>query len=207
MLAGLLAVGMPLETMAEQNINAPAAETEQTETTGCVEGADGTENAGETESAAGAGDVEATENVTEGTEASSETTEPETEAGTEGSTEEETGTQATENTVTEETSKPEETEDSDAGVMLLSDAADFTYNVTDAAAKTTEIIGYTGSDTDVVIPEEIDGYTVTGIGDSAFYECSGLTSIEIPESVISLLVWQHSQLHYTLIQVKKLNQM
>ncbi len=220
-LAGLLAVGMPLETMAAQDMGEPVTETEATEHEG---EADGTENAGETESADGVEDAE----ETEGTEASSEMTEPETESGTEGSTEEEAGTQATGNTVTEETSEmagteeeseigepetetigtgvsseteeteevtetaeeseTEETEDLDTGVMLLSDAADFTYNVTDAAAKTIEIIGYTGGDTDVVIPEEIDGYTVTGIGEYAFYwyHASGLTSIEIPGSVTSI---------------------
>ena len=36
------------------------------------------------------------------------------------------------------------------------------------------------------IPPEINGYKVTGIGDYAFKDCSGLTSIIIPSSVTSI---------------------
>lgn len=42
---------------------------------------------------------------------------------------------------------------------------------------------------DVVIPESLDldkTYRVTGIGKLAFYNCSGLTSVSIPESVTSI---------------------
>ena len=36
------------------------------------------------------------------------------------------------------------------------------------------------------IPAELDGHTVTGIGDSAFYECPYLKEVTIPESVTSI---------------------
>ena len=43
---------------------------------------------------------------------------------------------------------------------------------------------------DIVIPESItynnSKYSVTSIGDKAFYECSGLTSVTIPNSVTSI---------------------
>ena len=39
---------------------------------------------------------------------------------------------------------------------------------------------------DLVIPGEIDGYPVTGIGESAFEECDGITSVTIPEGVTSV---------------------
>lgn len=42
---------------------------------------------------------------------------------------------------------------------------------------------YTG---DVVIHEEVNGYKVVQIGEKAFYNCKGLTSVTIPNSVTSI---------------------
>lgn len=39
------------------------------------------------------------------------------------------------------------------------------------------------SDGELIIPSEIDGYTVTEIGSNAFSDCTGLTSVIIPDSV------------------------
>ena len=41
----------------------------------------------------------------------------------------------------------------------------------------------------LVIPEKLGGYPVTGIGGSAFDECTSLSSIEIPNSVTSIGNW------------------
>ena len=41
----------------------------------------------------------------------------------------------------------------------------------------------------ITIPSEIDGKPVTSIGPSAFYKCTGLTSITIPNSVTSIGSW------------------
>ena len=72
------------------------------------------------------------------------------------------------------------------------------YNITDATNKTVAVTykgdyfssysnEYTGK---VVIPESVkyngNTYSVTSIGDYAFYYCTGLTSIEIPNSVTSI---------------------
>ena len=40
--------------------------------------------------------------------------------------------------------------------------------------------------TEIVIPSTIDGNPVTAIGESAFYRCTGLTSVVIPNSVIEI---------------------
>ena len=67
--------------------------------------------------------------------------------------------------------------------------SDICYNVTDEVNKTVEVAKgkYTGS---IVIPETVVHndvyYSVTSIGESAFYDCTGLTSITIPNSVTSI---------------------
>lgn len=43
--------------------------------------------------------------------------------------------------------------------------SEFTYTVNNSMAT---ITGYTGSSKDIIIPEEIEGYPVTGIGNEAF---------------------------------------
>ena len=48
------------------------------------------------------------------------------------------------------------------------------------------ITGYAGSGGAVIIPSTINGLPVTSIGDSAFWNCAGLTSITIPGSVTSI---------------------
>jgi hypothetical protein len=48
------------------------------------------------------------------------------------------------------------------------------------------ITGYTGPGGDVTIPDTINGLPVTSIGDSAFSNCTNLTSVSIPKSVTSI---------------------
>ena len=53
--------------------------------------------------------------------------------------------------------------------------------------KTCAITGIgTCKDTEVVIPETVEGYTVTSIGEFAFSSCIELESVVIPDSVISI---------------------
>ena len=62
--------------------------------------------------------------------------------------------------------------------------ADFRYrlNEDDNAV----ILGYRGKEEDVVIPEALDGYSVTAIGEKAFYDKDWIVSIEVPDSVVSI---------------------
>lgn len=70
---------------------------------------------------------------------------------------------------------------------LLSPPATFgDYNYKTLTDGTVEIIKYTGSDAEIVIPAEIEGKRVTSIGEIAFMNCSTLTSVTIPEGVTNI---------------------
>ena len=64
-------------------------------------------------------------------------------------------------------------------------ADDFTYEI-DEDTGTITITKYTGSGGAVSIPPTIDGTNVTSIGYKAFYSCTSLTSVTIPDSVTSI---------------------
>ena len=51
---------------------------------------------------------------------------------------------------------------------------------------TLAVTGYTGNETDIVIPADIDGKRVDKIGDYAFYYCESLTSVVIPKGVTAI---------------------
>ena len=77
-----------------------------------------------------------------------------------------------------------------SAVPIISQAAtytsgDFSYSLDGGCT----ITGYTGSDTDVVIPSELDGYTVLNIGDSAFSGNKNITSVNIPDTVQTINSW------------------
>lgn len=61
--------------------------------------------------------------------------------------------------------------------------ADFKYSVVNG---TITITGYTGSETSIAIPKEINGYAVTAIGDKAFYEKQTIQNIILPEGLTSI---------------------
>ena len=64
-------------------------------------------------------------------------------------------------------------------------AGDYEYGVNNDDG-TVIITGYSGSDTELVIPAQIDGQPVTTIGNYAFSDCTGLTSVTIPEGVTEI---------------------
>ncbi len=66
------------------------------------------------------------------------------------------------------------------------DAASFTY---DNDGNSITITGYSGAGGAVTVPAIIDGLPVTGIGDGAFYDRTGLTRIDLPNSVTYIGSW------------------
>ncbi len=63
----------------------------------------------------------------------------------------------------------------------------FTYEVTDGKVTITDCDSSASGE--ITIPSTLDGYTVTSIGDCAFYEYIGLKSVTIPGSVKSIGKW------------------
>ena len=61
---------------------------------------------------------------------------------------------------------------------------DYTYILLEDG--TAEIAQYTGGAVELVVPDALDGYRVTGIGDSAFFMRYSLTSITIPDGVTQI---------------------
>ncbi len=62
-------------------------------------------------------------------------------------------------------------------------SGDFTYTAWDGKAT---ITGYYGSETVLEIPATLEGYPVTAIGDYAFYGCTSLADITLPDSVTEI---------------------
>ena len=74
--------------------------------------------------------------------------------------------------------------DGDIIAGVFNDNVEFEYQILKDG--TAEITAYIGSETDISIPSKIDGYTVTSIGNNAFYECWSLKKVIIPDGVTSI---------------------
>lgn len=66
---------------------------------------------------------------------------------------------------------------------VFAEDANFSYSVLSEDEKTAEIVSYTGTAAQVVIPSEIDGYQIVRIGAYAFMENSTMESVFLPETV------------------------
>lgn len=62
---------------------------------------------------------------------------------------------------------------------------DWEYTIISEEDKTAKLTKYTGSDSDVVTPTEIDGYSIVSIGEKAFYENDYIENVIISEGVTS----------------------
>lgn len=59
----------------------------------------------------------------------------------------------------------------------------YSYEIVD---NTAVITGYNGTDTELTIPGQINGYDVTAIGEDAFADMAGITKVLLPASVCSI---------------------
>ncbi len=69
-------------------------------------------------------------------------------------------------------------------------SGDYEYALMDDG--TAEITGYLGNAKSLDIPEEFGGTSVTAIGNNAFYNCSSIASVTIPNSVTAMGDWAFS---------------
>jgi hypothetical protein len=63
---------------------------------------------------------------------------------------------------------------------------DYTIELADDNDETATITDYNGTDSDIVIPSQISGYTVTAIGEYAFENNLSLVSVKIPNSITEI---------------------
>jgi len=70
-------------------------------------------------------------------------------------------------------------------IVVFADGDDLAYSYTVENGEAI-ITGYKGSDSEIVIPDMIDGYSVTSIGESAFRGYRQLEKLTIPDSVTSI---------------------
>ncbi|MBP3656488.1 MAG: leucine-rich repeat domain-containing protein [Clostridia bacterium] len=71
-----------------------------------------------------------------------------------------------------------------AGCAAAEISGDYGYTVLDDG--TAMITKYAGSDAEIVIPAELNGYAVSAIGKRAFFKCKPIISVVIPGSVTSI---------------------
>jgi len=65
---------------------------------------------------------------------------------------------------------------------------DYTYTTSGSPVVAT-ITGYTGAGGAITIPPTLGGYDTVAIGNNAFYNCTSLTSVNVPSSVTSIGDW------------------
>lgn len=64
-------------------------------------------------------------------------------------------------------------------------SGDYTYEV-DSETLKGYLTGYTGQDTEIVLPEELDGTVIAGIAADTFYNCDTLEKITIPATITEI---------------------
>ena len=86
----------------------------------------------------------------------------------------------------ETTEATAETTETLAELDKIIESGDFRIGIYGDKAAILGFLGDKDNIKSIEIPKTIDGYTVTAIGDTAFYCCKSLENIEIPNSVTSI---------------------
>ncbi|MDO4193738.1 MAG: leucine-rich repeat protein, partial [Erysipelotrichaceae bacterium] len=104
--------------------------------------------------------------------------------GSEEAEPEEDLSEQTEELASEEDNSSEEIQtEEEEPVISFASSGDFEYSISDGEAI---IDKYSGSDAEVTIPSQIDGYTVTGIAKNVFSSNKDLTKISLPATLKSI---------------------
>ncbi len=113
------------------------------------------------------------------------TPEPEESAKPTATPEPEETAKPTATTEPEESAKPTATPEPDKTPIPTETTPPDAFEISGTADQTASIDSYTGTETELVIPEEINGYKLTAISADAFKD-SPVTSIVLPESVTKI---------------------
>ena len=73
--------------------------------------------------------------------------------------------------------------DGETSRTAVYDGVTYTYRVTDEKLKTAEITAADGAANGFTVPAELEGYTVTSIGDKVFFCNTEITYVKLPDSV------------------------
>ena len=87
---------------------------------------------------------------------------------------------------TVEETAPEEFIEEELETELFAESTEDGYTWSAGTEGTAAITGYTGTDTELTIPAEIDGNTVTSISVNAFKNKTGITKVTLPEGMMQL---------------------
>lgn len=64
------------------------------------------------------------------------------------------------------------------------ECGDYTYILLDDGSA--QIVSWDGADTDLVVPDALDGYAVTSISECAFCDCQSLQSVVLPQGIVEI---------------------
>jgi len=76
--------------------------------------------------------------------------------------------------------------DAETSLTAVYDGVTYTFRVTDENARTAEITAADGAANGFTVPAELDGYTVTSVGEKVFFCNTDITYVKLPEGIVSV---------------------